>query len=593
MTAGPDGPEAGRPPGGSDGAPAAPGHAAPDDAARDHPAPGHATPDDAARDHPAPGHATPDDAARDHPAPGHATPDDAARDHPASDNATPAPAGAVPVLALRHATKSFGAVRAVIDGTIELFAGESHALVGENGAGKSTMVKILAGVHQPDSGELLIDGQPVTLHGPAAAQQAGIAVIYQEPTLFPDLSVAENIFMGRQPLAAGRRIDRRRMHADAAALFGRLGVRLDPGRISRGLSIADQQIVEIAKALSLDARVIVMDEPTAALSLTEVARLFDVVRTLRAAGAAVLFISHRLEEVFQICQRVTVMRDGRHVLTSELSGLTADDLVRAMVGRPMTQRAAGERGEPGELVLRVEHLTREGVFTDVSLDVRAGEIVALAGLVGSGRSEVARAVFGIDRYDAGRVVMRGRPLRRASPTSAMAAGIGFVPEDRRQQGLVMDMSVQQNVALASLGRLRKGGLVRSAAERAFAADWAVRLNLKYGRLIDPVFQLSGGNQQKVVLAKWLGRQPTLLIVDEPTRGIDIATKAEVHRLLTSLASGGVAILMISSELPEVLHVGDRILVMREGRLTAEFSHQDATEEKIMAAATGQLQEQAP
>jgi rhamnose transport system ATP-binding protein len=307
----------------------------------------------------------------------------------------------------------------------------------------------------------------------------------------------------------------------------------------------------------------------------------------------VLFISHRLEEVFAICQRVTVMRDGRHVLSSQLAGLTADDLVRAMVGREMTERAAGVRAAPGELVLRVERLTREGVFTDISLDVRAGEIVALAGLVGSGRSEVARAVFGIDRYDAGRVVMRGRALRRASPASAMAAGIGFVPEDRRQQGLVMDMSVQQNVALASLGRLRKGGLVRSAAERALAADWAVRLNLKYGRLADPVFQLSGGNQQKVVLAKWLGRQPALLIVDEPTRGIDIATKAEVHRLLTSLAADGIAILMISSELPEVLHVGDRILVMREGRLTAEFGHQDASEESIMAAATGQRPEQAP
>ncbi len=522
------------------------------------------------------------------PDPGATTP---AGPRPAADPADPG-AAQVAVLALRDAAKSFGAVHAVINGTIELYPGEAHALVGENGAGKSTMVKILAGVHQPDAGELLIDGQPVSLHGPAGAQQAGIAVIYQEPTLFPDLSVAENIFMGRQPLAAGRRIDRRRMQADAAALFGRLGVRLDPGRISRGLSIADQQIVEIAKALSLDARVIVMDEPTAALSLAEVARLFDVVRTLRAAGAAVLFISHRLEEVFEICQRVTVMRDGRHVLSSELAGLTADDLVRAMVGRPMTERAAGQRAAPGELVLRVEHLTREGVFTDVSLDVRAGEIVALAGLVGSGRSEVARAVFGIDRYDAGRVVMRGRGLRRASPTAAMAAGIGFVPEDRRQQGLVMDMSVQQNVALASLGRLRQGGLVRSAAERAFAADWAVRLNLKYGRLIDPVFQLSGGNQQKVVLAKWLGRQPALLIVDEPTRGIDIATKAEVHRLLTSLAGDGVAILMISSELPEVLHVGDRILVMREGRLTAEFSRQDATEEKIMAAATGQRQEAA-
>ena len=498
----------------------------------------------------------------------------------------------VPIVTLRHVAKAFGAVRAVIDGTIDLYAGEAHALLGENGAGKSTMVKILAGVHEPDEGEVLLDGHPVTLASPAAARDAGIAVIYQEPTLFPDLSVAENIFMGRQPLVAGRRIDRRRMLATAAALFGRLGVRLDPGRICRGLSIADQQLVEIAKALSLEARVIVMDEPTAALSAAEVARLFEVVRTLRAGGSAVLFISHRLEEVFEICQRVTVMRDGRHVLTSELEGMTTDDLVRAMVGRPMAERTAGERSAPGDMILTVERLTREGVFTDVSLQVRAGEIVALAGLVGSGRSEVARAVFGVDRYDAGRVVVRDRELRRASPTAAMAAGIGFVPEDRRQQGLVMDMSVQQNVALASLGRLRKGGLVRSAAEKAFASDWAVRLNLKYGRLTDPVLQLSGGNQQKVVLAKWLGRSPALLIVDEPTRGIDIATKAEVHRLLVQLAAEGVAILVISSELPEVLHIGDRILVMREGRLTAELRHEGATEEKIMAAATGQLPEQA-
>ena len=488
-----------------------------------------------------------------------------------------------------HAAKSFGAVQAVVDGSIDLYAGEAHALVGENGAGKSTLVKILAGVHQPDDGQLVIEGQPVILSGPAAAQSAGIAVIYQEPTLFPDLTVAENIFMGRQPLLAARRIDRRQMRAQAAALFERLGVPLDPGRICRGLSIADQQIVEIAKALSREARVIVMDEPTAALSAAEVARLFDVVRALRAAGAAVLLISHRLEEVFAICQRVTVMRDGRHVMSGELAGLTADDLVRAMVGRDMPQRTAGERGQPGDEVLRVEHLTREGVFTDISLNVRAGEIVALAGLVGSGRSEVSRAIFGIDRYDAGSVTLRGQRLRKASPAAAMAAGIGYVPEDRRQQGLVMDMSVQQNVALASLARLRKGGLVRSAAERAFATDWAQRLRLKYGRLTDPVSMLSGGNQQKVVLAKWLGRHPALLIVDEPTRGIDIATKADVHELLVRLATEGVAILMISSELPEVLHIGDRILVMREGRLTAEYSHEEASEEKIMSAATGQLE----
>ena len=510
-----------------------------------------------------------------------------------------------PALELRHAAKAFGAVRALADGSVELRAGTVHALLGENGAGKSTLVKILAGVHQPDGGTLSVRGREVTLSGPAAARAAGIAVIYQEPTLFPDLSVAENMFIGRQPVRGargpadgarrgpgGRRIDRRAMLAEAAAVFARLGVPLDPARPARGLSIADQQVVEIGKALSLDARVIVMDEPTAALSAAEVDRLFAVTATLRDQGAAVLFISHRLEEVFAICTRVTVMRDGSHVLTSDLAGMTADDLVRAMVGRELAARPPRPAGAaPGEPVLTVSRLTREGVFADVSLTVRSGEIVALAGLVGAGRSEVARAVFGIDRYDAGTVTVRGRPLRKASPTRAMAAGIGFVPEDRRQQGLVMDMSVQRNVALASLGALRRGGLIRAGAERAMASDWAARLKIKYGRLTDPVAMLSGGNQQKVVLAKWLGRQPGLLIVDEPTRGIDVGTKAEVHHLLTELAADGVGVLMISSELPEVLGVSDRILVMREGTLVAEFSHADATEEAVMAAAMGQQAEE--
>jgi rhamnose transport system ATP-binding protein len=502
---------------------------------------------------------------------------------PGLDDATGA------VLSLRNAARSFGAVQAVIDASIELYPGEAHALVGENGAGKSTVVKMLAGVHQPDSGELVVGGTHMWLAGPAAARDAGIAVIYQEPVLFPDLTVAENIYMGRQPLRSGRRIDSRAMRAEVSALFDRLGVRLDPERICRGLSIADQQLVEIAKALSLDARIIVMDEPTAALSLVEVARLFSIVQALRAHGSAVLFISHRLDEVFELCQRVTVMRDGRTVLGQELAGLTPDDLVRAMVGRELGDRVSGGSHVPGKAVLEVEHLTREGVFVDISFSVRAGEIVALAGLVGAGRSEVARAIFGIDRYDAGLVKISGKTLRKTSPTSAMAAGVGFVPEDRRQQGLVMDMSVQQNVALASLSRIRRAGIVTAGSERRFAADWITRLQVKYGRMSDPVAQLSGGNQQKVVLARWLGRKPTLLIVDEPTRGIDVATKAEVHRLLGELAADGVAVLVISSELPEVLRLGDRILVMREGRLAAEFARSDAAEENLMAAATGQLE----
>jgi len=510
------------------------------------------------------------------------------QDSPDAGTAAGAPAEPGPVLVLEHAAKSFGAVQALVDGSIELYGGEAHALVGENGAGKSTLVKILAGVYQPDAGTLLVSSGEITLHNPAMAIAAGIAVIYQEPALFPDLTVAENMFIGRQPLTSGRRIDRRAMRAEAAAIFGRLGVQMDPARIARGLSIADQQVVEIGKAISLDARIIVMDEPTAALSAAEVDRLFDVVRALRAAGAAVLFISHRIEEIFAICQRVTVMRDGRQVLTRPLEGLTAGDLVRAMVGRDLSQQPAEAPGTPGEPLLNVERLTREGVFTDVSFTVRAGEIVALAGLVGSGRSEVARAVFGIDRYDAGTVTLLGHALRRGSPTTAMAAGLGFVPEDRRQQGLVMEMSVQQNVALASMGGLRRGGLIRAAAEHALAADWATRLRIKYGRLTDSVSLLSGGNQQKVVLAKWLARKPRLLIVDEPTRGIDVATKAEVHHLLSQLARDGVGILMISSELPEVLRVSDRILVMREGRLAAEYSRAEASEEGIMSAATGQL-----
>jgi rhamnose transport system ATP-binding protein len=495
-------------------------------------------------------------------------------------------AKARPVLSLEHAQKAFGAVKALVDVSIDLFAGEVHGLVGENGAGKSTLVKILAGVHQPDAGRVLIDGEEATLRSPAAARNSGIAVIYQEPTLFPDLTVAENVFMGRQPLRSARRIDSASMVRQVREVLNRLGVRLDPARITRGLSIADQQIVEIAKALTLDAKVIVMDEPTAALSAVEVGRLFQIVETLRQGGAAVLFISHRLDELFELCQRVTVMRDGRKILTSPVAGLTTDDLVRAMVGRELVTRETAAPSELGAAVLRVERLTREGVFLDVSFEVRAGEIVALAGLVGAGRSEVARAVFGIDRYDAGRVTVAGRQLPKASPTAAMAAGLGFVPEDRRQDGLVMSESIERNIALASLHALRHWGFIRRSAERALATEWAQRLRIRFGRLSDPVSNLSGGNQQKVVLAKWLSRDPKILIVDEPTRGIDVATKQEVHRQLLSLASKGVAVLMISSELPEVLHVAGRILVMREGRLVAELAHTDATEHAIIAIATG-------
>lgn len=490
------------------------------------------------------------------------------------------------VVSLVGVTKTFAGVHALEEVSLDLYAGEAHALVGENGAGKSTLVKILGGVHQPDSGSLVVDGQEVLLHGPADASERGIAVIFQEPTLFPDLSVAENVFIGRQPLRAGRRIDARAMDREVEAIFERLGVSIDPDRIARGLSIAEQQLVEIAKALSRKARVLIMDEPTAALSPVEAKRLFGVVETLRADGAAVVFISHRLEEVFALCQRVTVLRDGRLVLSQPLEGLTSEALVRAMVGREV-RTGEHQSHEPGQVVLEVQRLTREGVFIDISFEVRAAEVVALAGLVGSGRSEVARAVFGIDRYDAGTVKISGHPLKRGSPTAAMRAGIGFVPEDRRQQGLVMEMSVLRNIALASLASLRRLGLIFARTERSFSAEWARRLQVKYAGATSPVSQLSGGNQQKVVLAKWLARHPKLLIVDEPTRGIDVGTKAEVHKLLGSLAADGIAVLVISSELPEVLTLADRILVMREGRLVARMARAEATEEAIVAAGTGQ------
>jgi rhamnose transport system ATP-binding protein len=492
------------------------------------------------------------------------------------------------VLELRHAAKSFGPVKALIDGSVELRAGEVHALLGENGAGKSTVVKILAGVHQPDSGQLLVGSEEVTLHGPAAAKAAGIAVIYQEPMLFPDLTVAENIFMGRQPVRAGRRIDRGAMSRAANEIFAQLGVALDPARPARGLSVADQQIVEIAKALSLNARVLIMDEPTAALSTIEVERLFRVIAALRARGAAVMFISHRLEEVFAICQRVTIMRDGKFVMTAPTDKLDVDTIIRSMIGRDLGDMYHKTGTVPGEVVLAVDQITRENVFYDVSFAVRRGEVVALAGLVGAGRTEVARAIFGVDRRSSGSVRLLGKELPNGDPTAGMAAGIAFVPEDRRQQGLVMDLAIDHNVALASLNRLSKGGLIFRAAERRLAVTWSERLQLKYGRMRDMVSTLSGGNQQKVVLGKWLSRSPSLLIIDEPTRGIDVGTKAEVHRIIDQLAAEGMAVLMISSELPEVLGVADRILVIHEGRLAGEFARADATEDKIMRAATGQV-----
>jgi rhamnose transport system ATP-binding protein len=488
-------------------------------------------------------------------------------------------------LELSHIAKAFGAVIALTNGTLRLERNSIHALVGENGAGKSTLVKIIAGLYQRDAGDLLLDGEVVDFRSTAEAKAAGIAVIYQEPTLFPDLSVTENIFMGRQPRGALGVVDRRAMRTEALALFERLGVRIDPDRPTLGLSIADQQIIEIAKAISLDARVLIMDEPTAALSGVEVERLFAVARSLRDEGRAILFISHRFDEVFDLCDTVTVMRDGAYIATSPIESTTVEEIVRQMVGRDVTTLFPKLEAEIGGDVLVVEGLTRPGVFSDVSFTVRSGEIVALAGLVGAGRSEIARAVFGVDSYSSGTVTLNGATLRKNDPASAMRAGLALVPEDRRQQGLVLESTVARNATDAIRRTLAKFGLVTDGLENASARIWASRLEVKTSALDTQVGTLSGGNQQKVVLAKWLATDPKVLIIDEPTRGIDVGTKAEVHRLLSELAQQGLAILMISSELPEVLGMADRVLVVHEGRITADVPRAEATAESVMFAAT--------
>ena len=492
-----------------------------------------------------------------------------------------------PTLELSKVVKSFGAVVALRSGTLALHEGSIHALIGENGAGKSTLVKIIAGLYRRDGGEFRLGGESVDFTSTAQSKAAGIAVIYQEPTLFPDLSVTENIFMGRQPTGRLGRIDRKAMRDEARAIFTRLGVNIDPERLTEGLSIADQQIIEIAKAISLDARVLIMDEPTAALSGVEVDRLFAVARSLRDEGRALLFISHRFDEVFALCDTVTVMRDGSYIATTPIAETTVDDLVRQMVGRDVAELFPKLEAEIGEPVLEVDSLTRAGVFHDISFTVRAGEIVGLAGLVGAGRSEVARAVFGVDSYDSGSVRLGSSALPKNNVRASMDRGVALVPEDRRKQGLVLEAGVGRNITLAIRSSLTKGGLLTSGAENRAAQIWSSRLEVKTAYLDAEAGTLSGGNQQKVVLGKWLATDPTLLIVDEPTRGIDVGTKSEVHRLLSELAQKGLAILMISSELPEVLGMADRVLVMREGRITGEFDRAQATPEAVMLAATQQ------
>jgi rhamnose transport system ATP-binding protein len=494
-----------------------------------------------------------------------------------------------PLIELHSITKQFGGAQALRGVQLALYPHEVHALVGENGAGKSTLVKILGGVHIPDAGEMLVDGEPVTLHSPNQAQRLGISVIHQHPTLFPDLDVAENVFMGRHPLGRFGGVDWKHMYAEVDTLLATLGVQFTARTPVRSLSVADQQLVEIAKALNVQARVLVMDEPTASLSPREVNELFTIVRRLREQGVAILFVSHRLEEIFELADRITILRDGAFVTSAPVKEMTPEATIRAMVGREMQTLFPKQATTIGASVLSVKHLSRAGAFRDVSFEVHEGEILGFAGLVGAGRTEVAQVLFGIDRPDSGEIRLRGAVVQIDSPATAMQLGIAYVPEDRLSQGLILEFPIRSNITSPIWHKISRWfGLLDFAREQSLAQDFFQRLGIRAQGIDQQTRSLSGGNQQKVVLAKWLTTRPKVLILDEPTRGVDIGAKAEVHRIVSDLAAEGIAIILISSELPEVLAMADRILVMHEGRITAEFDHAAATQENVMIAATGQV-----
>jgi rhamnose transport system ATP-binding protein len=482
-------------------------------------------------------------------------------------------------------SKRFGATQALHDVSLTLHPGEVHALVGENGAGKSTLIKVMTGIHQPDEGTIAVNGETVTLHSSADAQRHGIAAIYQEPQIFPDLNVAENIFIGHQD--RGVLVNWRRLYRDAEAILATLDVHLDPRTLASGLTVASQQAIEIAKAISLDVRVLIMDEPTAALSAHEVERLFQQVRRLRDSGVAVLFISHRLNEVFAIADRITVFRDGGRISTRPRTEVTEASLIREMVGRDVSDFFARAEHRPGDVALRVSGLGKVGRFSDVSFDVRRGEVLGLAGLVGAGRTDIGLALFGIAPAEEGTIELEGRVVDVQSPRQALAHGIAYLSEDRHHLGLSLPQSVTANVTLATLRRyVSRFGLVDTAAERAAAARFRQSLSIRISALSQPVGQLSGGNQQKTMLAKWLNAEPIVLILDEPTRGIDVGAKADVHRIIDELARSGLAIILISSDLPEVIAMSDRVLVMREGTPNGLFSRLEASQERVMTAAVG-------
>ncbi len=499
-----------------------------------------------------------------------------------------------PLLRMAGISKRFPGVRALDNVDFEVAPGEIHALLGENGAGKSTLLKILSGAQQQDSGTITFEGRQISVPSPHDAQRLGIVTIYQEFTLAPNMTIAENVFIGREP-GVKPFINWRKMAADTKVLADRIGLSINPRALVRDLSVAEQQMVEIARALSMQSRLIVMDEPTSALSASEVEKLFRIVRDLKAQGLSIIFVTHRLEEVIELCDRYTVLRDGHLVGSGAVAETDIDGIIRMMVGREVNALFAHRADETaGEVALAVENISRRGntqdqnatVLDRVSFNVRHGEILGIAGLVGAGRTEVARAIFGADPFDSGRVVIDGKQVDIRSPQDAIRHGIGLVPEDRKQQALFLSLAIRSNLSIAALDRLGTMGLfIDDGAERRLVEEYRKALNIRMAGPEQLVVNLSGGNQQKVVLARWLALRPKILIVDEPTRGIDVGAKVEVHNLLFDMARAGIAIVAISSELPEVLAISDRIVTMREGRVTGEVSRAKANQELLMSMMT--------
>jgi ribose transport system ATP-binding protein len=494
---------------------------------------------------------------------------------------------AAPVLAMRQIRKSFPGLVALDGVDFDLRRGEVHVLLGENGAGKSTLIKILGGAYQKDAGEITLDGRTVDIRNPRHAQQTGIACIHQEFNLIPHLSVGENILLGREPMRIGGLIDQTAIFREAEKALRDLGVNIDVRKPVHELSVAQQQIVEVAKALSMEARILVMDEPTSALTEHEIQSLFAAIRKLQEKDVGIIYISHRLDELFEIGDRVTVLRDGKYVGTREVAGISKQELIRMMVDRPVGERFPKQGADRGEEVLRVEGLSIEGVLRDISFSVYRGEVLGIAGLMGSGRTTLARTIFGLEKPDTGKIYVKGRLCEIRSPRVAIASGIGFLTEDRKNQGLVLGLSVIANMCLPSIEKISKLGIVSHTEELRLSGKFVRDLRIKTPALSQKVIYLSGGNQQKVVLSKWLCRQADIFIFDEPTRGIDVGAKEEIYHLMNRLTANGVAILMISSEMPEVLGMSDRILVMHQGRIGAEFSAREATQEQILRCALGE------